>query len=170
MDSFFKKMLHWYQNDVNSWHQLTIKHRSKMKVFVTSTVNIKTRQPLASNWCCTLTFKKHFIQNCFSNKICFQHFVLQWPFLDTFFTSYWPHLFIWYLQFDISRMSQSGQLMLCHDTEQLLTSISSMSAHWDVYVIFNLLVKLIGIITLVSEYTLWAVTIDTMWLCFTIFV
>ena len=36
-----QKMLNWHQNDVNSWCQLIIHHRSKMKVFVRSTVDIK---------------------------------------------------------------------------------------------------------------------------------
>ena len=40
-------------------------------------------------------------------------------------------MFIWYLQFDINRMSKSGLLMLYHDIDKMLMSILCSSAHSD---------------------------------------
>ena len=51
----------------NSWHKLSINHRSKMKVFVTVKLTSNWHQLMASNWCCTLTSNTKM-----STKIVFQ--------------------------------------------------------------------------------------------------
>ena len=73
-----------------------------------------------------------------STKMFFQptffslNFVASGHILDTFLTSNWPHVLmsIWYLQFDISPMSQSGLVMLCNDIDQMFRSIWGSSVHW----------------------------------------
>ena len=73
-----------HQIDVNSWHQIVVTHWYETN--------------FSSN-------------NSFSPSV-----FASGHFLDTFLTSYWPHVLmsIWYLQFDISRMSKSDHLNFCH--------------------------------------------------------
>ena len=129
--------MNWFQN-VNSWCQLIINHRSKMKVLWRQLLTSNWGQQLVSHWCHTLTSKFLKInQNVFSTKMFFQpkcffnqnyfspNLVANGHFLKIFLASYWPHMLmsIRYLQFNISTMSKSGLLMLFQDTEKMLMSI-----------------------------------------------
>ena len=72
------------------WRQLTTNHRSKIKMFVTWTFDIKMLT-VASNWCCT-TFC--FNQNLFVPVVISQTY--SWHHIDLALMS------IYYFQFDIS--------------------------------------------------------------------
>ena len=90
-----------------------------------STVNIKLMLHI--------DIKKMSPKIVFQPNLFSQFFGDSGHFLDTFLTSYWPHVLmsILYLQSDFRTMSKSSLLMLCRDLDQTLTSIWGSSAHWD---------------------------------------
>ena len=103
-----------------------------MKVFVTSTVNIKLPLNVGIKLMLHIDVKNIWAK-IFFNQMCFHYFFsASGNFLDTFLTSYCPHVLMSksYLQFYISRVSKSDLLTLYHDIDQLLTSIWGSSANW----------------------------------------
>ena len=125
-------MLNWHQNNVNSY----INHRSKMKAFVTSTVDIKLMLTVGNKLMSHID-NIFFNQNLFSTRRFVTNFFGSNHFPDTFLTSYWPHalLAIWYLQFDISRMSKSG--LLCHDIDNFWHQFKVRVPTWIIISIQN---------------------------------
>ena len=99
-----KKMLNWYQNDVNSWCMST-HHQQQVKNEGFCDVNCRHQIDI-NYWYQIDIRKKCFNQNVFSTKMFFSpNSVANGHFLGIFLISYWLYVLMSvYLQFDISTM------------------------------------------------------------------
>ena len=98
-------------NQQSTDHQPYVKNES----FCNGTLSTSNwHQLLVSIWCHLLTLKIAFSTKCFFNQHCIHHLFLL---VVIFWTHSWRHRL------------KSGILMLCHDTDQILTSIWVLSIH-----------------------------------------